>query len=80
MSADYKEKAFEATIEHHLVTVGGYAKGDRDGYDADRAIFPAEVLAFIQETQPDEWVYLENIQKDKAKETLLDALCRALDS
>ena len=29
MAVDYKERAFEAAIEHHLTTAGGYAKGDR---------------------------------------------------
>nr|WP_236254685.1 type I restriction endonuclease [Mucisphaera calidilacus] len=38
------------------------------------------MLAFIKATQPDEWAYLEGIQKAKAEETLLDDLCRALDS
>jgi hypothetical protein len=36
-------------------------------------------LAFIKATQPDEWAYLEGIQKAEAEETLLDDLCRALD-
>jgi len=34
----------------------------------------------VQETQPKEWAYLQSLQKDKAAETLLDDLCRALDS
>ncbi|GAB4196167.1 MAG: DEAD/DEAH box helicase family protein [Phycisphaeraceae bacterium] len=80
MPVDHKEIAFEAAIEHHLTTVGGYAKGDRDGFDPHRAIFPADVLAFVKATQPDEWAYLAGLQKDKAEETLLDDLCRALDS
>ena len=80
MPGKHTEDAFETAIEHHLTTVGGYAKGDREGFDLDRAIFPADVLAFIKATQPDEWAYLEGIQKDKAAETLLDDLCRALDS
>ncbi len=80
MPANHKEIAFEAAIEHHLTTVGGYTQGDRDGFDLDRAIFPAELMAFIQATQPEAWAYLQNIQKDKAQETLLDDLCRALGS
>ncbi|QDU71080.1 type I restriction endonuclease subunit R [Mucisphaera calidilacus] len=80
MPVNHKEIAFEAAIEHHLTTAGGYVKGDRDGFDSHRAIFPADVLAFIKATQPDEWAYLEGIQKAKAEETLLDDLCRALDS
>ena len=80
MPVDHKEIAFETAIEHHLTTVGGYVKGDRDGFDPHRAIFPADVLEFVKATQPDEWAYLEGIQKAKAEETLLDDLCRALDS
>ncbi len=80
MVVDHRERAFETAIEHHLTTAGGYAKGDREGFDPHRAIFPAEVLAFIRATQQDEWAYLEGIQKDRAEETLLDDLCRALDS
>src|SRR5660398_155881 len=80
MPGQHTEYAFETAIEHHLTTAGGYVKGDRDGFDPHRAIFPADVLAFIKATQPDEWAYLEGIQKGKAEETLLDDLCRALDS
>ena len=80
MPVDHQEKAFESAIEHHLATAGGYVKGDRDGFDVERAIFPAEVLAFVKATQPNEWAYLAGLQKDKAEETLLDDLCRALDS
>lgn len=80
MPGQHTEHAFEAAIEHHLTTWGGYDTSDDDGFDPHRAIFPAEVLAFIKATQPDEWAYLESIQKAKAEETLLDDLCRALDS
>ena len=80
MPIDHKEIAFEAAIEHHLTSAGGYVKGDRDGFDPHRAIFLADVLAFIKATQPDELAYLAGIQKDKTEETLLDDLCRAMDS
>ena len=80
MPGQHTEYAFEAAIEHHLTTAGGYARGDRGGFDPHRALFPAEVLAFVKATQPDEWAYLEGIQKAKAEDTLLDDLGRALDS
>ncbi|MDO8672896.1 MAG: type I restriction endonuclease [Dehalococcoidia bacterium] len=76
----YSEQAFESAIEHHLTTVGGYEKGDREAFDQTRGLFPNDVIAFIQNTQPKEWEYLAKIQKDKAAETLLDDLCRALNS
>lgn len=80
MPGQHTEIAFEAAFEHHLTTAGGYVMGDRYGFDPHRAVFPAHVLAFIKATQPDEWAYLEGIQKAKAEQTLLDDLCRALDS
>ncbi|CAJ2376375.1 MAG: type I restriction endonuclease [Gammaproteobacteria bacterium] len=80
MPARHTEKAFETAIELHLTKSGGYARGDNDAYDAKRALFPAEVLAFIKKTQPDEWKQLADQQKGEAEKTLLDDLCRALDS
>lgn len=80
MSGQHTERAFETAIEHHLTTSGGYGKGDPETFDPDRGLFPHEVLAFIKETQPKEWEYLANLQKEKAEETLIDDLCRALNS
>ena len=80
MPVDHKEIAFESAIEHHLTTHAGYIKVDPDTFDGNRALFTREIISFIKETQSDKWDYLCNIQKDKAEETLLDDLCRALDS
>lgn len=80
MTSEHKELAFEKAIEESLVTTGGYLSVDRSQYDPVRGLFPEEVIAFIQETQPREWQYLESIQKSRARETLLEDLCRALNS
>lgn len=79
MPASYQEKAFETAIEDHLIT-SGYIKADKDAFDRKRCFDPAIFISFIQQTQPKEWEYLKNLQKDKAEETLLDDLCRALNS
>jgi type I restriction enzyme R subunit len=79
MPGIHTEGTFESAIEGHLLT-HGYEKGDNETYDPQRALDPAVVLGFIKETQPKEWEYLENLQKDRAEETLIDDLCRALDS
>ena len=55
-------------------------KGNKDAFDPERGLDPTVLLAFIQETQPKEWEYLKNLQKEKAENILLDDLCRALDS
>ena len=45
MQGQHTEQAFETAIEDHLITAGGYVKGDRDGFDQHRPILPAEVPA-----------------------------------
>jgi len=80
MPGQYTELAFEAAIEHHLLTSGGYEKGDPDRFDRNCCIDPSTLLTFIQKTQPTEWAYLENIQREKVEQTLLDALCSSLNS
>ena len=80
MPTNYKEIAFEKAIEHHLLTVAGYTRADPDMFDRDHAIDPTILIPFIQETQPMEWEYLKNLQKDKAEQTLIDDLSKSLDA
>ena len=43
------EVEFEKDICHHLAANGWlYAEGDAKGYDTPRALFPADVLAWVQ--------------------------------
>lgn len=79
MPADHREIAFENAIENHFLN-HGYVKGDSDTFDTQHCIDPVTILTFIQKTQPKEWTYLKNIQKDRAEETLFDDLYKALDS
>ncbi len=76
----YTEYSFETAIEDHLLFTGGYEKGDPSAFDPDVALFPDDVIAFIRKTQPEEWSYLESLHKDKARVTLIEDLCRALNS
>lgn len=78
--AQYNEKAFESAIEEHLLQSKEYIKGNPENFDRQRCIDPTVLIPFIQKTQPKEWEYLETIQKEKAEETLLSDLTRALDS
>ncbi len=80
MPGQHTETAFESAVENHLLMEAGYTKGDKTGFDTERGLDPAVLLSFIRETQPNEWSYLEKLQKDKTEKVLLDDLCRALDS
>ena len=79
MPVPYQEKDFETVIEECLLN-SGYIQAGKDDFDRARCLDPKVLLCFIQETQPKEWAYLENLQKEKTEETLLDDLCRALNS
>jgi len=80
MPKQHTEYAFESAIEDHLLTKGGYIKGDPKAFDCKHCIDPSVLIPFIQETQPKEWGYLKNLQKEKTEEILIEDLCRALDS
>lgn len=80
MPGQHTERAFESAIEDYLVSSGGYTRGDRDAFDRERCIDAAAFLAFVRETQPKEWEYLQNLQKERTEAVLLDDLCRALNS
>src|SRR3989337_109234 len=80
MPGQHTEKAFETAIESHLLTVAGYSKADPAKVDCSRSLDPTTLIPFIPETQRKEWEYLRNLQKEKTEATLLDDLCKALDS
>jgi type I restriction enzyme R subunit len=74
----HKEIDFENDIEHALITSGGYEKGDPHGYDAEAALFSADVIAFVQKTQPRIWDRLIQLDAGKAAAMLLDSLVKEL--
>ncbi|MEP7217900.1 MAG: type I restriction endonuclease [Bacteroidota bacterium] len=80
MPTNIREIAFEQAIEHHLLTAGGYAGANRMDFDKERALDPVVLLPFIQETQPKFWKEIESYYGDRAAGTLLDDLCRAMDT
>ncbi|MCK4343181.1 MAG: hypothetical protein KAY37_15815 [Phycisphaerae bacterium] len=80
MAVDYRETAFEAAIEHHLLNVAGYTKADPANFDRERAIDATVFIPFVKETQPETWKSLETLHGAETESVLLDDLCKALDS
>jgi type I restriction enzyme, R subunit len=71
----HKEISFETEICQHLGAHGWlYAEGDAAAYDRARALFPVDVLAWAQATQPKAWETLTNNHGAQAGETLLSRL------
>ena len=76
----HKEISFETEICKYLADHGWlYAEGDAAGYDRARALFPADVLAWVQATQPKAWETLTKNHGTQAGETLLARLRDQLD-
>lgn len=75
----HTEQHFENEIEHSLLTEGGYQQGLAKDYEKSTALFPADVVIFIQTTQPKLWERLETLFKDKAQEELIKALNQELN-
>jgi type I restriction enzyme R subunit len=76
----HKEISFETEICEHLTAHGWlYGEGDTAAYDRARALFPADVLAWVQATQPKAWEALTKNHGSKAGETLLHRLRDQLD-
>ncbi|MBD2716076.1 type I restriction endonuclease subunit R [Microvirga sp. STR05] len=78
-TAIHTEKAFEEALEHHLVTAGGYHTLPAEFYDPATALFPTEVLAFLQKTQPQAWLKTEKAHGAQAAVKLLQRLHKELE-
>ncbi|MBT9288762.1 type I restriction endonuclease subunit R [Prosthecodimorpha staleyi] len=76
----HKEVAFEVGICTALARRGWlYVEGDAGGYDRARALFPADVVAWVQATQPKTWEALARSHGGAVETVLLDRLRHQLD-
>ena len=76
----HKEIAFEEEICEHLGAHGWiYVEGDSSRYDRARALFPDDVLAWVQGTQAQAWEALVKNHGTHAAETLLNRLRESIN-
>ncbi|AUS99970.1 restriction endonuclease subunit R [Nostoc sp. CENA543] len=76
----HTEDKFEDIIERELLQISGYHQGKANDYDADTALFPREIINFIQRTQPTQWKRLANTSPDDAEKIVIDSLTKELKS
>jgi type I restriction enzyme R subunit len=80
MTSLHKEIEFENDICNHLAANGWlYTEGDAKAYDTPRALFPADVVAWVQESQPEAWAAIVKAHGANAEVTLLDRLRKLMD-
>jgi type I restriction enzyme, R subunit len=76
----HKEISFESEICAHLAAHGWFhAEGDAALYDRPRALFPADLIAWVQSTQSRAWDTLTNNHGASAQAVLGDRVRRQLD-
>lgn len=78
IDTDHQEKHFEAYIVQQLAS-RGWQVGDTAGYDQNHALYPDDLAAWVQATQPKRWEKLVAGNGDKATSTLMDRLAQALE-
>ena len=76
----HKETNFEQEIAAALVEHGGYHHGSPADYAPESALFPAEVVAFVQRSQPKFWDWFHGLNKEKAETILLESLVKELET
>jgi len=79
MAAPHHEIHFEKFIVDQL-TESGWNEGDPADYDRKLALYPEDVLGWVQDSQPETWEKLSRIHKDDAEKVLLERLASTLGS
>ncbi len=74
------ERAFETYVEEILLTNGGWKSGSNAEWDKARALFPAQVFAFIADTQPKLWTEMRELHGAGLEPLMLTTLVKELDA
>ena len=77
--SSHTEHAFETAIEAELTSSGGYDKRNPNTYDEALALFPADVIGFLMESQQTKWQALEALLRSKTTPTVLESLSKELE-
>lgn len=79
MSDVHHEIHFEEYIVSKL-KAQGWLHGVTDAYNKEYALYPEDLIAWIQQTQKTKWDKLVAMNGDKATDVLMDRLSQALES
>jgi len=72
------EKAFESYVEEMLL-VRGWKAGTNSEWDKERALFPKQIVEFLQDTQPKLWQKMVEMHGADLEPLLITALVKELD-
>ncbi len=79
MTTQTKEQAFESTVESMLLDAG-WVKGAREDWDVDCALFAEPAIAFMRETQPEQWNKMRALHHEDLESRIIETLTKELDT
>ncbi len=79
MTTQTNERAFEAHVEEVLLERSGWKPGTNVEWDVERALFPARVFAFLQDTQLNLWAEMQALHQAGLETLLINTLVKELD-
>ena len=74
----HQEKHFEAYIVDQLEKQG-WLVGESRHYDTERALYPDDLVAWLEATQADKWAKLQQDYPEDPRDALMDRLARTLE-
>jgi type I restriction enzyme, R subunit len=79
MPGQTTERAFESYVEIILHEQAGWHAGRLEEWDVERALFPAQLFAFLQDTQRKLWDEMRTLHGTGLEALLINTLVRELD-
>ena len=85
MSLAHQEKAFQQQIAQSLGAAGWFVSEDASGYDVERALYPADVLGWLQDSDPDNYARIvpsdaDAVARERGERRILDRLVKQLST
>jgi type I restriction enzyme, R subunit len=78
MPGQTTERTFETYVEEILREKAGWQSGERSEWDKERALFPAQVMAFLQATQAKLWHEMLALHGIGLESLLINSLAKEL--
>jgi len=74
----HKEIIFENKIVRHL-TSHGWLEGDPSLYNRELALYPDDLIGFVQDIQPRAWVKLEKFHNSSTADVFIKRVTEQMD-
>src|SRR5699024_8158314 len=83
MSSTHREKGFQTLIADHLQSQGRLRSDNSVGYDVERALFPEDLLGWLEESDPENFARIvpsdaDEVAQERGRRRLLDRVVKQL--